>query len=129
MAREKGRGGSVVGGRASRKRKLRRLAAGLRLKVRKRYADESNAFEGREYRSDQTKSQLMQFLLRSDRHFYRSAAGGTLKVGPFDFHGDCSATSVGFFAPGSYIVSHSDHGRLDLNGINQVLGEIRFRSR
>jgi hypothetical protein len=85
MAREKGRGGSVVGGRASRKRKLRRLAAGLRLKVRKRYADESNAFEGREYRSDQTKSQLMQFLLRSDRHFYRSAAGGTLKVGPFDF--------------------------------------------
>ena len=55
-------GGSVVGDRVSGKRKLSCFAAGLRLKVRKRYANELNAFGRWEYRSDKTKSQLMQFL-------------------------------------------------------------------
>jgi hypothetical protein len=58
-AREKGRGGSVVGGRASGKRKLRCFAARLLLKVRKRYAHESNAPAQWEYRSDKAESQLM----------------------------------------------------------------------
>jgi hypothetical protein len=51
--------GSVLGGRGSRKRKLRRFAAGLRLKVRKGDAHEPNTLGWWEYRSDQTKSQLM----------------------------------------------------------------------
>ena len=59
-ARE-GQGGprSIGGGRVSRKRKLSCLAAGLRLKVRKRYANESNAFGCWECRSDKAESQLM----------------------------------------------------------------------
>jgi hypothetical protein len=52
-------GASVVGDRASGKRKLRCFAAGLRLKVRKRYANESNAFGWWEYRSDQAEGELM----------------------------------------------------------------------
>jgi hypothetical protein len=82
MSREKGRGGSLLGGRVSRERKL--FVAGLRLKVRKRYADKANAFGWWKYQSDQTKSQLMQFLLRLNRHLHRPAASGNLKVGPFD---------------------------------------------
>ena len=99
------------------------------MKVRKRHADESNAFGRREYRSDKAEGELMQLLPRLDRHIHRSAAGGNLKVGPFDFHGDRSAASVRFLALGPDIVSHRGHRRLDLNGINQVLGESRFRSR
>jgi hypothetical protein len=37
-------GGAVACDRVSRKRKLRRFAAGFRLKVRKCYADEADAF-------------------------------------------------------------------------------------
>jgi hypothetical protein len=59
IAREKSRGGSVVGDRVSGKRKLRRLPAGLRLKVRKRHADKSNAFGRWKYRSDQVQGELM----------------------------------------------------------------------
>jgi hypothetical protein len=128
-ARERQEARSIGGGRVSRKRKLRRFAPGLLLKVRDRYANESNAFGWWEYRSDKTKSQLMQLLPRFDRHFHRPAAGGNLKVGPFDLHGDRPAAGVRLLAPGPDIVSHRDHGRLDLNGMNQVLGESRFRSR
>ena len=71
----------------------------------------------------------MQFLLRSDRHVHRPASSRNLKVGPFDLHGDRSAARVRLFALGPDIVSHRDHARLDLKGINQVLGESRFRSR
>ena len=71
----------------------------------------------------------MQFLLRLDRHFHRPASGRNLKVGPFDFHGDRSAASVRFLAPGPDIVSHRDHAGLDLNGIYQVLRESRLRPR
>jgi hypothetical protein len=60
MAREKGGGGVVVGDRVSGKRKLSCFAAGLRLEVRKRYANESNAFGRWEYRSDQAEGELLQ---------------------------------------------------------------------
>jgi hypothetical protein len=121
--------GSVLGVRVSRKKKLNCFAAGLRLKVRKRRADESNAFRRWEYRSDEAKRQLTQLLLGSDRHFHRTAAGRNLKVGPFDFHRDRSAPSVRLLAPSPDIVSHRNHAGLDLNRVSQVLGECRFRSR
>ena len=65
-----------------------------------------------------------------DRQFHRSATSGQLKVGPFDFlHGDRKAARIALLAPGPDIVSHRDYARFDLNGINQVLGKSRFRSR
>src|SRR5271170_529315 len=46
-----------------------------------------------------------------------------------DIHCDRLAARVRFLAPGPDIVGHRDHAGLDLNGISQVLGESRFRSR
>jgi hypothetical protein len=51
--------GWLCGDRVSGKKKLICLASGLRLKVRKRYANESNAFGRREDRPDQVKGELM----------------------------------------------------------------------
>jgi hypothetical protein len=51
--------GSAANDHVSPKRKLRRLVAGLRLKVRKRYANEPNAFGRRESRSDKIENELM----------------------------------------------------------------------
>ena len=62
-----------------------------------------------------------------DRRFHRSAAGGYLKVGPFDLHRDGPAMGVRFLAPGRDIVGHCNHSGLDLNGISQVLRESRLR--
>src|SRR6202042_938247 len=59
----------------------------------------------------------------------RPAAGGNLKVGPLDLHRDGPATGVRFLAPGPDILGHRDHAGLDLNGIDQVLGEGRLGSR
>ena len=124
------RAGRIGSRRAlSRKRKLSCFAVGLRLKVGERHADESNALGRWEYRSDQAERDMMQVLPRLNRHLHRPASGRNLKVGPFDFHGDCSAASVRFLAPGPDIVSHCDHAGLDLSTIDQVLGESRFRSR
>jgi hypothetical protein len=67
ITHEKGRG-SVVGERVSRKGKLSCFAHGSRLKVRKRHANESNAFEWGEYQPDQAKGELMQLLPGLDRH-------------------------------------------------------------
>jgi hypothetical protein len=113
----------------SRKRELSRLAGNWRSKVRQRHADEPNAFGRREYRSDQAKSELMQLLPRLDRHLRRSAAGGNLKVGPFDLHRDGPATGVHFLAPGPHVVSHRDDAGLDLSRISQVLRESGLRPR
>jgi hypothetical protein len=85
--------------RVSRKRKISCFAAGLRLKIRKSYADESNAFGRREYRSDQAEDDLVKLLLRLDRHLHRPAPGGNLKAGPFDLDRDGPAASVRFLAP------------------------------
>ena len=71
----------------------------------------------------------MQLLPRLDRHLHRPAAGGNLKVSPFDLHRDRPTTTVRFLAPGPDILSHRDHAGLDLNGINQVLRESRLGSR
>ena len=71
----------------------------------------------------------MKLLPGLNRHLHRPAACRNLKVRPFDFHGDRSAARVRFLAPGPDIVCHRDHAGLDLNGINQVLRESRFRSR
>jgi hypothetical protein len=90
----------LVGGHVSRKSKLSCFAAGLRLKVGKRHANESNAFGWWECRSDKIESRLLQLLPRLNRHLHRPAAGRNLKVGPFDFHGDRSSARVRFFAPG-----------------------------
>ena len=118
LSRRGARDGSVLGVRVSRKRKLNCFAAGLRLKVRKRHADESNAFRRWEYRSDEAKRQLTQLLLGSDRHFHRPAAGRNPEVGPFNLHRDRPATSVRSLAPGPDVVGHGDHAGFDLNGIS-----------
>src|ERR1700733_16230167 len=61
-------GGAVVGDRVSAKRELGCFAHWARLKVRKRHANKSNAFERWEYRSDKIESKLMQLLSGLDRH-------------------------------------------------------------
>jgi hypothetical protein len=56
----------TMGDRASRKREFDWFDNGLRLNLRKRHADESNAFRRREHRPDEVECQLMQFLARLD---------------------------------------------------------------
>ena len=70
----------------------------------------------------------MQLLPRLDRRLHRPAAGGDLKVGPFDLHRDRPAASLRFLAPGPDVIGHRDHAGLDLNGIRQVLRESRLGS-
>jgi hypothetical protein len=84
--------------RGSRKGEFHRFAAGSRLKVRERHANEPNPFGRREYGPDQVSGDLMKLLSRLDGHFHRPAASGYLKVGPFDLHRDCPATGVRFLA-------------------------------
>lgn len=96
------------------------------MKVRERYPDESNALGRWEYRPDQAQGELTQLLPRLDRLFHRPAAGGNLKVSPFDLDRNGPATSIRFLTPGPDVVSHRDNSGFDLNGINQVFGESRF---
>ena len=98
-----------------------------RPKIGERHANQSNRFRWRKNRSDQFERKFMQFRPRFNRRFYRSAAGGYLEVSPFDLHCNGPTERIRFLAPGPNIVGHRDHGRLDLNGINQILGESRFR--
>ena len=71
----------------------------------------------------------MQLVPRFDRRFHRSAAGGYLEVGPFDFDRDCPAATLRFLTPGPDIVRHRDDARFDPNGIKQILRKGCLRPR
>ena len=84
---------------------------------------------GAEDRADQVKSDFTQPVPGFDGCFHRSAAGGYLKVSPFDLHRDGPTARIRSLAPSPDLVGHRDHARFDPSRIGKVLGEGRLRSR